>query len=66
MAEFVRRHLHQLVAMPLQTPNMMNMMMETQAAGASQQQPISAAITAQLGATADLKHHTQQLGESHC
>ena len=56
--------------MPLHTPNMVNMMMQTQPAAASQlqaqqqqQQPISAAITAQLGTTEDLIQHTQQLGE---
>ncbi|KAL3131455.1 hypothetical protein ABBQ38_007763 [Trebouxia sp. C0009 RCD-2024] len=60
-------HLHQLVGMPLDTPNMVNMMMETEPAsgvgggGAGGQQPISAAITAQLGAPADLAHHAQQL-----
>lgn len=63
------RHLHQVVRMPLHTPNMVNMMMQTQPAAASQlqgqqqQQPVSAAITAQLGTTEDLIHHTQQLGE---
>ena len=54
--------------MPLDTPNMINMMMETEPArasgGAGGQQAISAAITAQLGAPADLAHHAQQLGES--
>ncbi len=67
---FVCRHLHQLVGMPLHTPNMVNMMMETEPAiasgggGAGGQQPISAAITAQLGAPADLAQHAQQLGQS--
>lgn len=60
------------MGMPLHTPNMVNMMMETEPAsgvegggrGAGGQQPISAAITAQLGAPADLAYHAQQLGES--
>ena len=58
------------MGMPLDTPNMINMMMETEPAsangggGAGGQQAISAAITAQLGAPADLAHHAQQLGES--
>ena len=56
--------------MPLHTPNMVNMMMQTQPATAShthaqlQQQSTSVAVTAQLGATADLAQHSQELGES--
>ena len=58
------RHLHQLLDMPTHTPNMVNMMMQTQAvSGSSPSQDVPAALTSQLGAETDLAQHTQQLGE---
>ena len=46
----------------MRTPSMVNMMMQTCSASASQQQPIPEAIASQLGASADLAQHSQQLG----
>ena len=48
--------------MPMLTPNMVNMMMQTQPANVEQQQPIPEAIASQLGGSADLAQHSQQLG----
>ncbi|KAL0023521.1 hypothetical protein WJX79_006936 [Trebouxia sp. C0005] len=56
-------HLHQLLDMPIHTPNMVNMMMQTRAVSSSSaSQEVPAALTSQLGAETDLEQHTQQLG----